>query len=277
MKRSRLERLIKSPANALWGALRLNSFVYNACLRERVRRPDIRVRLVELYGQCGDDIIVAAMLDAKATIRNTSLANERYLEIGGNHPFATSATYLLNRQLGMNGIIVEANPALIADLKKGRPRDVIVHAAVHDSDAGTARLSVSKLSEMSSLDRSMVLWWGDGSVGEAGLIEVPATRINRIVRDHMQNKAPCFMSIDVEGLDLRLLKDFDFERYRPWIVQVEYTDNFQPPGNSKEIIAWMRAAGYTLAARTNANLIFADSDEPAASCNTSSSSKARID
>lgn len=46
------------------------------------------------------------------------LSAERDLEIGANHPIATSATYLLSVELGISGVLVEANPALIGDLKK---------------------------------------------------------------------------------------------------------------------------------------------------------------
>src|SRR5215471_17897675 len=90
----RLVRLLRKLSGraraALWGALRLNGFVYDACLRARVRRPDIRVRPVEMYGQCGEDLIVRSLLEAKALSDGVDLRRERYLEIGGNHPFATS-------------------------------------------------------------------------------------------------------------------------------------------------------------------------------------------
>ena len=76
-------------------------------------------------------------------------------------------------------------------------------------------LSVSNLSEISLIDRNFVLNWADGSVGEADLVEVPAFEGNQIVREYLDNEAPCFLSIDVEGMDLALLQDFDFTSYRP--------------------------------------------------------------
>lgn len=98
---------------------KLKSFVYNACLWTGVEWPDIPVKLVEFYGQIGEDLIVASLLEAKAQRDNVDLRKARYLEIGGNHPFATSATFLLRTKLGMTGVIVEANPRLIRDLMKG--------------------------------------------------------------------------------------------------------------------------------------------------------------
>jgi FkbM family methyltransferase len=242
--------------NAVWGALRRNNFVYNACLRAGVRLPTIPVRLIEYYGQCGEDLIVVSLVEAEAVRDGTDLGKAKYLEIGGNHPFATSATFLLHKKLNMHGVIVDANPALILELRKGRPRDTIVHAAIHDDNASIARLVLSKFDEISSLDRSMVQRWDGGKAGEAGVIEVPAMRINDVVRRYLGDTAPFFLSIDVEGYDLRLLRDFDFSRYQPRFVQVEYVDNLYPPGNSRDIIDYMCSVGYVLTAKTDVNLIF---------------------
>ncbi len=248
---------VRLPINALWGALGLNGFVYNSCLRQMIRRPDNPVRPVELYGQLGEDLIVTALIEARGI--GDDLTRKSYLEIGGNHPFATSATFLLSKKLGMRGVIVEANPDLIPDLKKGRPNDIILHGAVQDQDIRTVKLFISKLSEISSLDQAFMLRLAQRSNALARVAEVPALRVNQIVRDYLNNEAPCFLSIDVEGLDLQILKDFDFERYRPWLVQIEYLDNRQQASsNANEIIEYMHSVEYRLVAKTAVNLIFAD-------------------
>ena len=252
-----LNILARRCAGAVWGASELNGFVYNACLRNGVRRPDIPVRSVEFYGQCGEDLVVISLLTAKALSEGVDLSKQKYLEIGGNHPFATSATFLLNKRLNMTGVIVEANPKLIEELKKGRPNDIVVHGAVQDRDVNSVQLSISKLSELSSLDRTFVLGWANGSIGEAELVAVPALRLNQIVHDYLHDDAPYFLSIDVEGLDLMLLRDFDFRRYRPWFVQTEPSDH-HIPGNTKNIVDYMRSANYDLIAMTAVNLIFGD-------------------
>ena len=74
------------------------------------------------------------------------------MEVGGNHAFATSPTFLLHRRLGMTGVIVEANPDLLEDLRKGRPRDLIVHGAVQTQQVDSVTLTISNKSELSSLD-----------------------------------------------------------------------------------------------------------------------------
>ncbi|MBV5263331.1 FkbM family methyltransferase [Pinisolibacter aquiterrae] len=235
----------------------LNDWVYAQCIREGVRFPDIPCRSYEFYGQCGEDLIVRALLEARAASRGVELKTRKYLEVGGNHPFATSATYLLGKTLGMTGVIVEANEDLLADLRKGRPKDTVVFGAVQDEDRKTVMLSKSNQSELSSLDRRFVKEWAGGSVGEKALVEVPALRIDGILAEHFPDAPPVYVSIDVEGLDLRILKDLDFSKYRPWFVQAE-PSNHHIAGNGRQIFEFMATKGYDLIAATPVNLIFAD-------------------
>jgi FkbM family methyltransferase len=219
--------------------------------------PDIPVRAVEHFGQCAEDVIVRAMLLAAVTRKQVDICDKIYLEIGGNHPFATSATYLLAKTLRMKGVLVEANAKLIDNLKKGRPDDTIIYGAVQEKDVAQVMFSVSKLSELSSVDRSFVLNWAEGRVGEVSWSEVPALRINDLFKMQARPQDVVYLSIDVEGMDLTLLKDLDFKTYRPWIVQAEPSDH-HTPGNSEAIVDYMKSVGYQLAARTNVNLIFSD-------------------
>lgn len=134
---------------------RANIFVYDECISQDVSFPDLPVFLSEHYGQCGEDIIVASLLVAWSERAGIALSSLRYLEVGGNHPIATSATFLLNRQFAMRGVIAEANPALIEDLKRVRRSDVILHGAVQTEPQKKAvSFSISNQSELSSLDRS---------------------------------------------------------------------------------------------------------------------------
>src|ERR1700733_14798020 len=109
-------RVARAMFSAARGVYRRNIFVYEACLGAGVRFPTIPAPAAEYYAQFSEDIIVVSLLEAKAAAaKEIDLTKQKYLEIGGNHPFATSATYLLHKRLGMNGVVVEANPELISE------------------------------------------------------------------------------------------------------------------------------------------------------------------
>jgi FkbM family methyltransferase len=161
----------------------------------------------------------------------------------------------------MSGVLVEANPALIPELKKTRTNDVIINCAVVPNDATTAELYVSNQSEISSLSQAFVEAWRDGSVGLNRVETVPALQLNRLLADYFADRAPVFLSIDVEGLDLDLLKGLDWRRWRPIIVQTEPSEHFIE-GNAVKTADFMKTIGYFEVARTAVNQIFLDSMVP---------------
>lgn len=235
----------------------INPFIYQACSDGAIRTPDIPVHARRHFGQCAEDLIIASLLRALVAREGTDLTEQRYLEIGANHPIATSATYLLSTELGMRGVLVEANPDLIADLIKIRSNDIVRHAAVTTSNEAFVELFVSNQNELSSLSRRFVEEWQEGSVGLNRIETVPALRIDQLLREEFGSTAPSFLSIDIEGMDLDILMDMDWSTWRPAIIQVEPSDHFHP-NNSAAIADFLGSRGYLLVARTEVNLIAID-------------------
>lgn len=236
----------------------LNVSIYEDIEKFGLKAPDIAVPHTSSYGQCAEDIIVCAALRALAFKEQLDLSKEFYLEIGANHPIATSATWLLHRSLGMHGVLVEANPHLLDNLKRVRPHDVVLHAAVIATDAPTAQIFISSKDELSSTNKDFLAEWPGEPMELEGDIVVPALRINDVITQYMDGKSPLFLSIDVEGEDLTILSDLDLTRFRPAIIQIEPSDHFLE-NNSRDICDVMQRNTYDLIGRTNVNLIFSDS------------------
>jgi len=237
-----------------------NDFVYDEIKRLNLQLPFFDVNFTEQYGQCAEDVIVSAMIRAFITRRGKDASKFRYLEIGAHHPIATSATYLLHKRYNMKGVLVEANPHLIADLKNIRPYDTIIEAAVTDKQDKTVSFTISKTSELSSLDPAFITNWPGAGGGIAETISVKTIRINDLMQHFFEDAPPIYMSVDVEGMDLHLLKDMDLSQYRPCIVQTEPSEHYIPD-NIKQIIDYMAEKNYLLLAQTNVNLIFFDQAE----------------
>lgn len=235
----------------------LNYNIYNEIALKGMKMPDIAVYNTPSYGQCGEDLIVAALLRSFAITEQLDVRAQTYLEIGGNHPLACSATYLLHTQLGMTGVLVEANPDLIEALERFRPDDRVVHAAVVATDQATVPLYVANQDELSSLSSSFVTEWQGGSVGVKQVVQVPARHINALLQDYWPTSAPLYVSIDVEGCDLDLVLAMDLKRYRPAVFQIEPSEHHKQ-GSTRSIVACMKAHQYALVAQTDVNLIFMD-------------------
>jgi len=235
---------------------RLNEDVYYVIAEAGMKVPDIPVRSVEFYGQCAEDLIVCSLLRSIAGRRKLDMSKERFLEIGANHPVATSATYLLSRHFGMAGVLVEPNPYLVPDLERYRPRDIVVNVAIHARPESEATLFICDQSEISSLEERFVQEWANGAVGVREKITVKAMRLNEFIDTHFE-KCPIFLSLDVEGIDLEILEDIDWNKYRPAIIQVEPSDQFRQ-NNSDDIQRCFVRNDYQVICQTSVNIIAID-------------------
>jgi FkbM family methyltransferase len=228
----------------------INSFVYQHVLQTGMPNPNIPAYMSETYGQCYEDIIIDSMIRAHVKT-NGSPNGITYIEVGANHPVCCSTNFLLQKRYGITGILVEANPALVPALQKYRPNDQIINKAVVDNNQQTVDFYISANNETSSLDDRFV------SIRTPGIeekITVSTIRMNTLL-EIVKPFDLVMLSIDVEGYDLQLLKDIDFVQYRPFIIQVEPSEDYSP-GNTQDIIDFLASNNYELVAETDVNLIF---------------------
>lgn len=236
-----------------------NPFVYEKTFLSDIKGPAISSLIEEQYAQCGEDLIVSSLIRSLISGGYLSQLNKLVsVEIGANHAYAGSNTYLLSQNFGIKSILIEANPALIPDLIKSRSDAMVLNIAIVDNDSDFVSLYVSNHSELSSLDKSFVDGWHDGTIGVASTQKVQASRINQVLKQTVQNDQKIlFLSVDVEGLDLRILADIDYLAWRPLIIQAEPSEH-HAPGETSRITELMYKNGYRLFAMTRVNLIFID-------------------
>jgi len=217
----------------------------------------------EHYAQHGEDLTIAALLQAWTSDKKGRISDLTYLEIGANHPVVLSSTFLLYHRYEMRGVLVEANPELIEALKKARPDDTIVNVAVINEAKDEVTLIVPNFDAMATLvpkhlEAVQEVLQSEGASNQRR-IAVKAQRINDILTQHFVDAPPAYMSIDIEGLDLEVLQDMDFERFRPLILQIEHSDNLILD-HGQRICAFLQQKNYHLIAKTDLNLIFVTDD-----------------
>jgi hypothetical protein len=91
--------------------------------------------------------------------------------------------------------------------------------------------------------------------------KIPFLSVNGIIEKYFSS-APDFVSIDVEGLDLAILRTFDFDKYKPAVFCVE-TMSFSVSSQSKkcdDIIDFLLSKGYFIYADSHINTIFVRQD-----------------
>jgi FkbM family methyltransferase len=201
------------------------------------------------YSQCGEDIIVAHALDAMAITKPV------YLDIGAHHARWLSNTRFFYER-GASGILVEPDPILYERLRRARPRDVCINAGVAGR-AGIAPYFVMSAKVLNTFSREDALQYEREGHRIEQTLELPLVTPKDVLAKHPTLR-PNFVSIDVEGLDLEILKAFDFDVCKPEVFCVETISYAKDRAGRKneEIGEWMETRGYFSYADTYINTIF---------------------
>ena len=138
-----------------------------------------------------------------------------FVEVGANDPRERSQTWHLE-QSGWTGVLVEPQPDLAANLRGERKAKVFAVACSSPENAERI-LPLHVAGPLSSLDRSLM---APGSTPEA-IIGVPVRTLDSILKEAGCPTAFDFLSIDVEGHEIEVLRGFDIGRWRPRLILLE--------------------------------------------------------
>jgi FkbM family methyltransferase len=205
------------------------------------------------YAQQGEDIVLFHVLRDLLKVNAPT-----YIDIGAADPVLGSNTYLMYCT-GGHGVLVEPNPTYVEKLKARRPKDVVVAAGVGVGDAREADYYVIRgqppLNTFSpKVIETLKPQFGPDLVER--VVKMPLVPVNELIRTHL-GQAPDLLSIDVEGLDLDILRTLDFEGLRPGAIVAE-TVQFGAPGVNDDLYRFVVGKGYVVRGGSCINTVFVD-------------------
>lgn len=204
------------------------------------------------YSQSGEDLIIYR------TLRRMGIENPSYLDVGAADPKSLNNTYLLYKN-GCSGVLVEPNPYFVQQIKKIRPHDRVFQGGVGPVTQEEQPYYILSNPFFNTFDKDTIEKITCNSTIEIiKEISVPIIGINDLISKFF-NHPPNFFSLDVEGVDLKVMKAFDFHSYAPEIICVEsishpYTHDTEEKVN--DICELMEKNGYMMFADTYINSIF---------------------
>jgi FkbM family methyltransferase len=165
-----------------------------------------------------------------------------FVEVGANEPKLTSMTWHLEA-VGWTGILVEPIPELCADLRRERPQSQVFQAACAAPEGcGMADFVVTPDRSQSTLKRDAL-----ADPSRVARIEQVQVRTLDSILAEAGNPRPDFVSIDVEGAQLDVLRGFALETVRPRLLLIEdHLTDFQTH-------RYLTRRGYRLCKRTGLN------------------------
>jgi FkbM family methyltransferase len=207
--------------------------------------------------QAGEDRILANFLYSQ----NIPFDKCSYLDIGANHAIELSNTYYFYRQ-NSRGVLVEANPLLIPELKLYRSEDIIINKCIDIQSDKNINFYVLNSDGLSTAKKDTIdeLISKDSQIKINNVYQINTVSVNDLMEKYFID-APTILSIDIEGMEIEVLKSIDFEKFRPLVVVLEMIpyDIKLPIGQKNmEILDFMVKRGYIEYAFTGINSIFID-------------------
>lgn len=203
------------------------------------------------YSQCGEDMILDFIL---GDLKNTQI---NYLDIGANYPKRFNNTYFFYKFKKANGVLVEPNPALSAQIKSQRPRDILYNCGIgfnnREEFADYYLMAWNEFNTFSKEIANETQAFYKGKNNIIGVEKIKLIGINQLLEKHFA-KGLDLLSIDVEGLDLAILESMDFKTYQPKVICVE--TKVVDKKNASDITKFLNIKGYKLHSQTPLNGIF---------------------
>jgi FkbM family methyltransferase len=154
------------------------------------------------YSQSNQDKWVVEFLKFKK--------NGYFIELGAYDGIQTSNTYYMEKNLGWDGLCVEANPSIYQLLIKNRTVKN-VNVALTDY-VGECYFLNDKITSTGT--------------------KVPCNTLNNILKENNCPKNIDYMSIDIEGYEYIVLKDFNFSEWNIGLMTIEH--NLYCDGNDRK-------------------------------------------
>jgi hypothetical protein len=195
---------------------------------EKVEIPISINFLTESKSQNGQDLF--------ALLSNNFKKNGVFIEFGAYDGVIFSNTHLLEKHFGWNGILIDPIPSHYESMKQSR-NCKLIHGAItakHQESVLIEELPASDLSRFVSKRKIF-----------KKVHEVKAFTLQEVIDQNLSSNDIDFLSIDIEGNDIQILKSLDFSINKIKAICVEH--NFRE--GSDEIIGFMHKNGYDLVYR----------------------------
>jgi len=208
------------------------------------------------YSQCGEDRIIAFLFKAM------KISKPFYIDIGAYDPYKDSNTAIFYEE-GASGINIEPNLERYNIFLEKRKRDKNLNVGIADKKGKMKfyKLSSDQMNTFVEEKAKDLVESQEMEIKNA--VDIDVITFNELMETHCNGKVPDLVSLDTEGMDLKILKSISWENYSPLILCVEtasYSRN-GTEGKYDEIISLLESKGYLNYADTRINNIFIRKDK----------------
>ena len=199
----------------------------------------------QTFAQEGEDRVLMRAFGKK---------NGFYVDVGAHHPQRHSNTYLFYKK-GWHGINIDAQPGTMKAFEKIRSRDTNLEMAIGEEE-GVQSFFIFKDGAFNTFDEAIARQRQQEGVELDRVVELPVRRLESVLREYLEpGEQIDFLSVDVEGLDLPVVRSNDWQAFRPEFVLAESLNSDLDGLMDSPLTRFMDEQGYGLYAKT-VNTVF---------------------
>jgi len=182
----------------------------------------------------------------------------KYLDLGCFHPVRDSNTYQLYKK-NWSGINIDLNPLTIELFNYSRPRDVNLNIALSRKSGKKNFYFFGEFSPLNTLDPNHLNFLKKNfniEKNQYKIKKIKTENINNVLRKKKFNIID-FLSIDLEGQEYEVLRNFNFKKYRVNLLSVEIlSHNSLSKKISKKINKLLIRNNFKRVYKTGANFFY---------------------
>lgn len=203
------------------------------------------------FSACGEDAIL------KYLFRNRKAGF--YVDVGAYDPFEVSNTYNFYLQ-GWKGINIDANESAIKKFIKERNKDINVFAAISEEEEVISYFEVTGSKSMNSFSKDFI---GSQDVTSIKSEKFLKTRkLSAVLDEYLPSGQKIdFISIDVEGFELKVLRSNNWLKYRPDIILLESFDKMTNLNFDQEVVKYLNNKEYSIISKTPNGIFFIENNQ----------------
>ena len=150
-----------------------------------------------------------------------NIKNGFYVDAGCYHPTHLSNTFLLYKK-NWNGVNIDVSELSISLFNFMRSNDLNLNLAISNFEGEVTIYHQKKMSQLTTINKKISTERMQGKIKERKIKSQKLTTV--LNNSKYKNRKIDFLNIDVEGVDLEVLKSLDFKVYRPRVICIEIID-----------------------------------------------------
>ena len=209
-----------------------------------------------MYSQDGEDMcLYSYILEGKPDYKGF------YVDIGALDPYRFSNTCVFYQQ-GWRGINIDATPGSMKKFDKERPNDINIETVVSDKSGQKVSYFIFNEPALNCFDKNrlkVVESNPNYKLLEEKVLETKT--INEILDENLpKGQKIDFITIDIEGIDVAVIRSLDYKKYAPdyfIIEELDYQKDDFVNYSASPIYKFLSKKGYIVVAKTKRSVIYA--------------------